>query len=205
MRHLLSKVISSLYVYIYIVFSTNSSKQHFFSCLSLIYLIMERASLKPVITRAFTVCFCVSSSLSVLFQLKYTDFSARLESFESSSVCDEYTQQSGLQLLGNLAVDQICWMDIITDDIYSWWICPVTQVIKGEELPNPDQQQADCLFYGPLPCVVLQLLHYCFITVVRPWAFSLSEQLITHSHANNHNSICAVSLISPFLIFRKTN
>lgn len=96
---------------------------------------------------------------------------------------------------------------LITDNIYSWRISLVTRVIKGGGscLIQTTSRQTVDLFHGPIPCVLWLLLRYCFITVVRSPALSLSEWLITHSHANNHNSICAVPLISPFFNFKTTN
>lgn len=87
-----------------------------------------------------------------------------------------------------------CWKDVITDDTYSWW---------SDGAARLRAEQTAGLFYGSAPCVLWQLLPHCFITVVGPLGVMLSEWLITHSHGNNHNSICALALISPFYISGK--
>lgn len=104
---------------------------------------------------------------------------------------DESDPRSVMNIRNNLLQ---CWKDVITDDKYSWW---------SDGAARLRAEQTAGLFYGSAPCVLWQLLPHCFITVVGPPGVMLSEWLITHSHGNNHNSICALALISPFYISGK--
>lgn len=65
----------------------------------------------------------------------------------------------------DLSLDEICWMDMITDDIHSWHSSSLTQTIKGEELSNLNKQQADCWFVlckSSMCCVTITtLLFHC--------------------------------------------
>lgn len=82
---------------------------------------------------------------------------ARIKSLESFS---EYTQQSARYFSSYLAPQQICWVDAMTDDIYSWQISHLTEGITGEELLKfkPTASRMFIYFIG--------LFSMCCVTII---------------------------------------